>query len=89
MIASGVRSSRSQRMRTILVQSRSAAAWMQPSAMTLDLTPDDAQRLRQLLEDYLPDLRREEARTEEKTLRHELVLREELLERIVSHLGTT
>ncbi len=57
--------------------------------MTLDLTPDDAQRLRQLLEDYLPDLRREEARTEEKTLRHELVLREELLERIVSHLGAT
>lgn len=55
--------------------------------MTLDLSPDEAQRLRQLLQDYLPDLRREGARTEEKTLRHELVLREELLERIVSRLG--
>lgn len=55
--------------------------------MTLDLSPDEAQRLRQLLQDYLPDLRREGARTEEKTLRHELVLREELLERIVTQLA--
>ena len=62
MIASGIRYGRFASTHTILVQSRSAAAWMQRSAMTLDLTPDDAQRLRQLLEDYLPDLRREDGR---------------------------
>ena len=56
--------------------------------MHLDLTPEDAQRLRQLIQDYLPDLKREGARTDEKTLRHELVLRQELLERIVDRLGT-
>lgn len=55
--------------------------------MMLDLTPEEADRLRHLLDDYLPDLKREMSRTEEKTLRHELVLREELLERIIARLG--
>ena len=54
--------------------------------MILDLTPDDAQRLRHYLQDVLPDLKREMARTEEKALRHELVLREELCERIITKL---
>jgi len=54
--------------------------------MMLELPQEDAQRLRQLLQDYLPDLRREMARTDEKTLRHELVLRVELCERVVAQL---
>ena len=54
----------------------------------LDLTQDEAQRLRELLQSYLPDLQREMARTEEKSLRHELVLREELCERLVTKLGS-
>ena len=54
--------------------------------MKLDLTQEDAQRLSHLLQDYLPDLQREMARTDEKSLRHELVLREELCERIVTRL---
>ena len=55
--------------------------------MMLDLTQEEADRLRGLLEDYLPDLKREMSRTEERTLRHELVLREELLERLIARLG--
>jgi hypothetical protein len=54
--------------------------------MKLDLTQEDAQRLGQLIQDYLPDLQREMARTDEKSLRHELVLREELCERLVAKL---
>ena len=57
--------------------------------MMLDLTTDDARMLRELLEDYLPSLQREAARTEAKTLRHELTLREELCERLVARLATT
>lgn len=57
--------------------------------MMLDLTREEADRFRHLLEDYLPDLKREMSRTEERTLRHELVLREELLERIIARLGTS
>lgn len=54
--------------------------------MKLDLTQEDAQRLGQLIQDYLPDLQREMARTDEKSLRHELVLREDLCERLVAKL---
>jgi len=54
--------------------------------MMLELPQEDAQRLRQLLQDYLPDLQREMARTDEKTLRHELVLRVELCQRLVASL---
>ena len=54
----------------------------------LDLTQDEAQRLRELLQSYLPDLQREMSRTEEKSLRHELVLREELCERLVTKLAS-
>jgi len=57
--------------------------------MMLDLTEDDAQRLGQLLQAYLPDLRREMSRTEAKPLRHELVLRVELCERLVTQLGNS
>ena len=56
--------------------------------MMLDLTTEDARMLRELLQDYLPSLQREAARTEAKGLRHELVLREELCERLVARLAT-
>lgn len=56
--------------------------------MILDLTQDDARMLRELLQNYLPDLKREVARTEVKTLRHELVLRQELCERLLDKLAT-
>lgn len=56
--------------------------------MILDLTQDDARMLRELLQDYLPEIKREVARTDVKTLRHELVLRQELVERLVERLPT-
>jgi hypothetical protein len=55
--------------------------------MTLDLTPEDARMLAKLLRDYLPQLQREESHTEVKALRHELVLREELCERLMERLA--
>jgi hypothetical protein len=55
--------------------------------MMLDLTPDDARMLREVLQNYLPDLKREVARTEVKTLRHELVQRQELCERLLERLA--
>lgn len=54
--------------------------------MILDLPQSDAQMLAQLLEDYLPDLKRELSRTEVKALRHDLVLRQELCERLLTRL---
>ena len=54
--------------------------------MMLDLTQQDARMLRELLQNYLPDLKREVARTEVKTLRHELVQRQELCERMLQRL---
>jgi hypothetical protein len=55
--------------------------------MMLDLTQEDARMLRELLQNYLPDLKREVARTEVKTLRHELVMRQELCERLLDRLA--
>lgn len=54
--------------------------------MTLDLTRDETRMLRELLQEYLPTLEREVARTEVKTLRHELVQRQELCERLLERL---
>jgi len=54
--------------------------------MMLDLTQDDALMLREVLQNYLPELKREVARTEVKTLRHELVQRQELCERLLQRL---
>jgi hypothetical protein len=54
--------------------------------MQLELTADEARTLQALLRDTLPDLRREIARTEKHDFRHELVLREELCERLVARL---
>jgi hypothetical protein len=56
--------------------------------MMLDLTQEDSLMLREVLQNYLPDLKREVARTEVKTLRHELVQRQELCERLLERLET-
>jgi hypothetical protein len=54
--------------------------------MQLTLTDADAQILRDLLSDHLHDLRREVARTDVKDFRHVLVLRQELIERLLAQL---
>jgi hypothetical protein len=54
--------------------------------MELHLNSEDARLLHDLLEDYLPTLRMEVARTDVRDLRHELVLRQELVERLIARL---
>lgn len=54
--------------------------------MELTLTDHDARTLRDLLNDYIRDLRREVARTDAKEFRHMLVLRQELAERLLAQL---
>lgn len=54
--------------------------------MELILTDDDARTLRDLLTDHLRDLRREVARTDAKEFRHTIVLRQELVERLLAQL---
>ena len=53
----------------------------------LELTEDDAHTLRVLLHDYLPDLRREVARTEDREFRHGLIKRQDLCERLLGELA--
>jgi hypothetical protein len=55
--------------------------------MQLILSDDDTAVLRDLLADYLPALRREVARTERHELRHVMVQRQELVERVLEQLG--
>ena len=54
--------------------------------MRVELTIDEAVTLRGLLRDCLPDLKREIARTEHHDFRHQLVIREELCERLIAQL---
>jgi hypothetical protein len=54
--------------------------------MQLELTGEEARTLQEILRDTLPDLRREVARTESHSFRHELVQRQELCERLVAKL---
>ena len=54
--------------------------------MQLDLNDTDSVILRDLLHDYLPELRREVARTDVRELRHELAQRQELCERLLGQL---
>ena len=54
--------------------------------MQLSLSSNEAITLRDLLADYLPALRREVARTEQHDLRHLMVQREDLVERLVAEL---
>ena len=55
--------------------------------MDIKLTDREVEILRGLLDDYLPDLRREVARTEQHDLRHLFVERQELVERLVERLA--
>ena len=54
--------------------------------MQIDLTNDDVEILRDLLDAYLPELRREVARTDSHALRHTLLPRQELCERLLAQL---
>ena len=56
--------------------------------MQLALTEQETEILRDLLDAYLPELKREVARTEQHSLRHALVQRQELAERLLEQLGT-
>ena len=55
--------------------------------MDITLSDDDVQILRGLLQDYLPGLKFEVARTDGKEIRHVLVQRQELCERLLERLG--
>jgi hypothetical protein len=57
--------------------------------MDLTLNDDEAETLRGLLHDYLPGLKFEAARTDEAELRHVLVKRQTLCERLIDELGAT
>ena len=54
--------------------------------MQLTLSSDEAVLLRDLLADYLPALRREAARTEQHDLRHLMIQRQALVERLMDEL---
>jgi hypothetical protein len=54
--------------------------------MPFFLSDEDAALLRDLLADYLPSLRREVARTEQHDLRHLMVQRQDLVERLLEEL---
>jgi len=55
--------------------------------MQLLLSDDETVLLRDLLADYLPALMREAARTEQHQLRHLMVQRQDLVERLLEQLG--
>ena len=54
--------------------------------MRIDLNDEETRTLQAMLRDYLPSLRREVARTDSHDFRHELVLRQDLCERLLGLL---
>ena len=54
--------------------------------MEIDLSEKELHTLRLVLEDYLPQLQREVARTDSLEFRHELVKREEVCEHLLDIL---
>lgn len=56
--------------------------------MQLALSDEETTILRDLLAAYLPELRREVARTDRHELRHALVQRQDLAERLLEQLGS-
>ena len=69
--------------------SRAATREHTEHCMHLDLTDEDAGTLRELLHDYLPELRREVARTDAREMRLLLLKRQELVERLLARLEHT
>jgi hypothetical protein len=55
--------------------------------MNLQLSDDEVETLGGLLHDYLPGLKFEVARTDEKEMLHALVKRQTLCERLIEELG--
>jgi hypothetical protein len=55
--------------------------------MDLTLSDDDVLTLRGFLHDYLPQLEREAARTDSREVRHVLVTRLSVCERLLEQLG--
>ena len=54
--------------------------------MQLTLSDEEAHTMRVLLHDYLPELRMEVARTDARDVRHELLKRQDLCERLLGQL---
>ena len=54
--------------------------------MQIELDNDEWQTMRLLLRDYVPQLRREVARTDDHSFRHELVKRQEAAEHLLELL---
>jgi hypothetical protein len=54
--------------------------------MDLTLTSREVEILRGLLHDYLPELKREVARTDQRELRHLFVERQDLVERLLAQV---
>ena len=54
--------------------------------MDVTLSDDEVQTFRELLHDYLPGLKFEVARTDAREIRHVLVQRQELCERLIGQL---
>ncbi len=55
--------------------------------MQITLTDQEVDILGGLLRDYLPELKREVARTEQHELRHLFVERQELIERLLAQVA--
>jgi len=54
--------------------------------MRIELNDRDVQTLATMLHAYLPDLRREVSRTDDRNLRHQLAERQDLCERLLAQL---
>ena len=57
------------------------------AVMDIELSDDEVQTLRGLLQDSMPELRFEVARTDSREFRHILIKRQELCERLLDKLN--